>query len=318
METDLVIRAFIIIKGFIDAKDERGNAIFGTVLSLVSRREMKYLSVMFSHEESIKSISWNELLDLHKEKMGESERDPMMIRHEDELYKFLQSGNTLNNVAKNRNTKQAEQSISRHCLDELKLKTVSFIEYSDAMENDMAVFEYELEHPADKSNDETGQQEPHTDSSETDEKKAEKSDEPKAKEDIVIRCEPILAPVGGVPMNELRIGDVVMVQLPEDSVFFKLLSRNIEGFDGVVSAGITGILQNELGTATISLSLAEGVTGVIKLSGKVRIKMMTSPTKEHNKKTGKGIGEIPPNFIFGIAVAVIMIAALAVLYYIFW
>jgi len=315
MESELVIRAFVIIKGFIDAKDERGNAIYGTILSLVSRREMKYLSVLFSNEEPSKTMSWNDLLNMHKNKGKESDRNPMMIHNEEELYKFLQSGNTLNNVAKNRNTKQAEQSISRQCLDRLKLKTVSFIEYSEATENDITIFEGETERAAtEPAKDEESPQEPQTDSSETEGQDAEKSDEPKAKEDIVIRCEPLLAPVGGVPMNELNIGEVVMVQLPEDSIFFKLLSRNIDGFDGIVSASITGILQNELGTATVSLSLAEGVAGVIKLSGKVRIKK-ASTSKDEKKKTG--IGEISTNFVFGIAAAIVVIAALVVLYYIF-
>jgi hypothetical protein len=127
----------------------------------------------------------------------------------------------------------------------------------------------------------------------------------------------MLAPVGGVAMNELNIGDIVLVRLPEDSVFFKLLSKNVKNFDGIVSAGITGLLQNELGTATVSLSLAEGINGVMKLSGKVRVKMAS--TSSSNKEEGgwSGGGELPVNFVFGIAGAIVVIAALAALYYMF-
>jgi hypothetical protein len=237
-----------------------------------------------------------------------------MIRQEEELFKFINRGTVLNNVARNHNTKQAEQSISRFCLDNLQLKSVSFIEFFDASDNDIAIFDIEIERvAADSSTDKTNQQESESDPSENDEQEAEKSDEPEARDDIAGRCEPILAPVGGVAMNELNIGDVVMVRLPEDSVFFKLLSKNIKGFDGIVSAAITGLLQNELGTATISLALADGINGVMKLSGKVRVKM-ASTSKEHDGRPGEG--DLPVNFVFGVASAIVVIAALAVLYYI--
>ena len=313
MDNELVVRSFLIIKGFIDAKDEHGNTIYGTILALTSRREMKYLSVMFSTDEPSKTMSWDDMLLMHKEKEGESEGSPMKFRYEEELYKFLNGGNVLSNVAKNHNTKQAEQAISRHCLDDLKLKAVSFVEYAGANEDEIEIFERARAKAPPVDEDNRREQD---DSSETEEPESEESGEPKAKEDIVIRCEPILAPVGGVAMNELNIGDVVMVQLPEDSIFFKLLSRNIEGFNGVVSAGITGMLQNELGTATVSLSLAEGVAGVLKLSGKVRIKTASTPSDDkRNKKTEKS--EIPPNLIIGAAAVIIVIAALAALWYIF-
>ena len=314
MEAYLTVRAYVIVKGYIDAKDERGNSMYGTLLALASRRETKYLSVMFSYDETIKSMSWDELLHLHRNKENERDRSPMMVRQEEELFKFLAQGNTINNVAKNRNTKQAEQSISRYCLGNLKLKAVSLIEYIEAAESDMAKFDQETESAEDQSKDESNRHEPQADSPESEEHEEEKPDEPKAKDEIVVRCEPVLAPVGGVAMNELNIGDMIMVQLPGDSVFFKLLSRNINGFDGVVSAGVTGILQNELGTATVSVSLSEGITGVIKLSGKVRVKTAQT-SKEQGKKAG--VSEISTNIVLGVAAAIVIIAALAVLYYIF-
>ncbi|MDR2780299.1 MAG: hypothetical protein LBB28_04160, partial [Synergistaceae bacterium] len=65
MDTEFGASAFIIVKGYIDAKDERGSPTFGTILAVVSRRELKYLSVMFSHDGSSKSMEWNDLLELH-------------------------------------------------------------------------------------------------------------------------------------------------------------------------------------------------------------------------------------------------------------
>ncbi|MCL2684400.1 MAG: hypothetical protein FWE55_04070 [Synergistaceae bacterium] len=314
MEADLVVKGFLIIKGYIDARDEQGNAMFGTLLALASRREHKYVSVMFSHEEPSKSMSWNDLLLLLREKESERDRNPMITHHEEELLKFLRRGTVLNNVAKNHNTKQAEQSISRFCLEDLQLKAVSFVDYSEASDTDIAIFDIETERAVSSHDDEADRQEPQPDSLENEEQEEEKPDEAKEWEEIAVRCDPILAPVGGVAMNELNIGDVVMVRLPEDSVFFKLLMRNVKGFDGIVNAGITGILQNEMGTATISLSLAEGITGVTKMSGKVRIK--TAQTRKGQRKRTSA-GDLPVNYVFSAAFVIIVIAALAVLYYIF-
>ena len=68
MDTDLGVRIFVIVKGYIDAKDERGNALFGTMLGVVSRRDVKYLSVMFSRDETSKSMEWSGLLLLHRDR----------------------------------------------------------------------------------------------------------------------------------------------------------------------------------------------------------------------------------------------------------
>ena len=313
MDTELVIRNFIIIKGFIDARDERGNAVFGTLLALVSRRELKYLSVMFTNEESSKMITWNSMLATHRGGESDQNRNPMMQHYEEDLLKYLRSGNSLNTVAKNHNTKQAEQSISRYCMDNLQLKAVSFIDYTEASDSDVATFEAEAARAAGPSSGDDGDKAEQPGSSEPEQEDAEETDGEKTKDEIVVRCEPILAPVGGIALNELAVGDLVMARLPEDSVFFKLLSRNIKGFDGVVGARVTGLLQNELGTATVSLSLAEGVSGVMKLSGKVRIKTMSPP----KNKIRRHSSEPHINFIvFGVAGAVILIAAAALLYYI--
>jgi hypothetical protein len=314
MDVDLGVRVFIIVKGYIDARDERGNAIYGTILSVVSRREIKYLSVMFSHDETSKSMEWNDLLLLHRDRG--KDHDPVAIHHEEELFKYLERSPVLNTLAKNRNTKQAEQAISRYCLDGLQLKAVSLIEYFDAAESDVAFFEKEGGQASGSSTG--GEQKKPEDmpfESDPDDAGDEKPEETKNKEDVVVRCEPILDPVNGVAMNELNIGETVMAKLPGDSVFFKLLSRNIPSFDGVVTAAITGILMNELGTATISLALSDGITGIMKMSGKVRIKI-APPSDAGNEPKRKKQGELPESLVFGAAGAIVLIAAALVLYYV--
>jgi hypothetical protein len=314
MDVDLGVRIFIIVKGYIDARDERGNAIYGTMLSVVARREVKYLSVMFSRDETSKSMEWNDLLFLHRDRGAD--RDPVAAHHEEELFKYLERSPVLCTVAKNRNTKQAEQAISRYCLDGLQLKAVSLIEYFDASESDVAFFEREGG-PASGSSTGGEQKKPSEPSPEaaSDGDAEGKPEEAKNKEDVVVRCEPILDPVNGVAMNELNIGEMVMTRLPGDSVFFKLLSRNIPSFDGVVTAAITGILMNELGTATISMALSDGITGVMRLSGKVKVKVAPQ-SDDGNEPRRKKASELPEGLVFGAAGAIVLIAAALALHYI--
>jgi hypothetical protein len=320
MELELAVQVFVIVKGFIDAKDDRGHTLYGTLLGVVSRRDTKYLSVMFSREESSKALGWSELLFLHNEKEKESDRDPVITHHEEEIYNYLERSFVLNGVAKNHNTKQVEQAISRYCLESLHLKAVSFIEYTDATEADLLMFE--------KTKKASPQDSPQPDTDAGKNPSAEKQTEQepdgesgaKNKEEFVLRCDPILDPVNGVAMNEISVGDQVLGKLPEDSVFFKLLAKNISKFDGIVTAQVTGILMNELGTATISLDLSDGVAGVMKLSGKVKIK--TVPRTD--SKTGGGsilsrfrISELPFEIVLGIAGFIIMITGIIILFYIF-
>ncbi|MDR1137810.1 MAG: hypothetical protein LBK91_05765 [Synergistaceae bacterium] len=314
MDTEYEAKTYLIVKGYIDAKDERGSPLFGTLLAVVSRRDLKYLSVMFSRDKSCKSMEWNELLPLHRGRENEPYRDPMLKRHEDELFKYLAHGSILNSIAKNYNAKQTEQAISRYCLDKMQLKAVSLIEFFEASDEAIALFE----HSGDAAAGETPKTgEAPLETAETDGAGVPSEDvsESKNKDTLIIRCEPILDPVGGIAMSEINIGEVVMTRLPSDSVFFKLLSKNISGFDGVVTASVTGVLMNELGTATISLALADGITGVMKLSGKVKVKT-AAPGREERDENRGGQMEIPAELVFVLAGVTLFLCGVAILYYI--
>jgi hypothetical protein len=313
---ELIAQVFIIVKGYIDAKDDRGVTLHGTVLAVVSRRETMYLSVMFSRDESVKSMEWSSLLFVHREKDAEPDRDPTIIHHEEELKKYLERGMVLNSIARNRISKQAEQAISRFCLESLQLKTVTFIEYFDASESDLELFKPDVEPAAAPPDDAAAS------GGET------KADAPESlpganaerdKGEIFVRCDPILDPVAGVAMNEIATGDLVLGRLPADSVFFKLLSRNIPGFDGVITASVTGVLQNDLGTSTLTLNLSDGISGIMKLRGKVKIKVASRPRDEGAADGPAGEGflrSLPPELVFTAAAAVILAASVGLIYYV--
>jgi hypothetical protein len=306
---------FVIVKGYIDTKDDHGRALYGSILGVVSRREIKYLNVMFSRDESLKTVRWASLLPMITNKYKEPDREPVIFHNEEALFKHLLHSSVLTAVAKNHNTKQAEQAISRYCLDNLHLKAVSRMECFDASAEDIALFENEGG-PAGPSSTGGKQEEPELQEEIAESvRETEPAEETRSREDIVIRCDPVLDPVNGIASNELNIGESVLVKMPQDSVFFKLLSRNIANFDGVITATVTGILLNELGTSNISLALSEGVTGLMKMPGKVRIKIARKQD-DPNKNAKRTPFELPAGFAFGMAGAIIFIFAIFAVYYI--
>ncbi|MDR1482998.1 MAG: hypothetical protein LBI74_10260 [Synergistaceae bacterium] len=311
-----VAEVFIIVKGFIDAKDEHGRTIYGTFLGVVSRRNTRYISVMFSREEVPRTIGWRDLLAIHDEKDKNIARDSLIAYYEHEMGKYLENGMILNNIAKNRNAKYTEQSISRYCLENLQFKAVCFIDFVDAGEDDLKPFI--------KKSDEKKRQ-PVKKERELPNIEAEREKEPPPKapkkesavSDVFIKCDPVLDPVNGVAVNELREGNNILGRLPADSIFYKVLAKNMPSFDGAVIAKVTGVLTaNDLGTTTVSLELSDGVSGIMKLSGKVKVKLaeMGKPLSDYEI----GTWNLPPELIFIGAGFLLFIAAMLLIYYLFY
>jgi len=315
---ELTPQSYYVVQGYIDAKDDRGRSVNGTFISLVTRRNVKFTSVLFDHHEMDKSMSWRDLLPLHEEASQDSNKDPLMVHHEEGLFKYLETSLLLTSIPKNLNAKQAEQAVSRFCLEHLKLKAVCFISFDTTNEEDLKVFHADV--PVQQPQAETQTPAPEVEpAGETDEKPSEGKRGDVG--DIFVRCEPVLDPVGGVALNELAQGDNIYGRLTPDSIIYKLLARNNSKFDGIIITKVTGILVNDLGTATVSLILSDGVAGVMKLSGKVKVK--TAPDPETAGKTGSGAAKrlslfsVPPEFIFAAAGILVVISALLALYYIF-
>jgi hypothetical protein len=309
---DLTDATYIIVKGFIDAKDERGRTTYGTLVALVSRRDIKFIRVRFSSEEISKEAEWDELLRLYAEKDEDSDRDPSAVRNEELLQEFLYRNTVLNGIVKNFNAKSAEQAISRFCLDQLQLKAVSFLDFTDATGSDIDYIE---------SLDADGSEQDGTSTPEGEEANdgAAEDGGGKTSNEIFVKCDPILDPVNGVAMNELRVGDTVYAKLPPDSVFFKLFEKTDSAFDGVINADVTGILQNELGTATVSLSLSDDVSGIMKLSGKVRVKVvnLSDDSSAQEKENPFHFQNLPTEVVIGLSCFLLLISALFAIYYIF-
>lgn len=317
MEEKFSEQRFLILKGFIDAKNERGHEFFGSFLALLTRRETRYLDVMFSKSKNQRGKHWEELLAIHGNKNDREELDPVIEQCEKELHRYFDVSKILNNVAKNHNTKQAEQAVSRFCMDRLDFKTVSFIEFQDATVEDLERFDREIERTKqDQDGREEAKQEETVDSTEND---AMPVDEPD--KEICIRCEPILDPLLGVATSELPIGSYVACRLAQDSVFYKLLAKNFPNTNDVVKGKVSGILMNDLGTATVSLWLCDGVCGVMQLSGKVRLKMVRGPEETSRKDSPRHLPQIPnisSRFVFVAAGVFLSLVAIVVLFYVLY
>lgn len=300
---------FIVIKGYIDAKDERQRTIYGTFMAVVSRRDIRYLDAMFGLDLIAKETGFDDLYAILHQR-GEANRDAAFLRDEGELCKFLDVSRTLQGVAKNRNAKQAEQTISRFCADNLHLKAVTFVEFVEATDSYLARFA-----PEEKKEEELSPPDPVFEP-DVAEDVEEKNETKKDSRDFVVRCEPVLDPVRGVAMSELSVGDYVCAKLPENSVFYKLFLKNFNNFDGIINAQVSGILVNELGTATVSLELADGVAGVMKMSGKVRIKTAASPDiSDARAKWDFDLHTLPAEIVFGLAAIFVLICAIGLLVY---
>ena len=300
---------FIMIKGYIDAKDERQRTIYGTFMAVASRRDMRYLGVMFGTDQIAKESGFDDLYTVLQQR-DESNRDAVFLRDEGELYRFLDVSRTLQSVAKNRNAKQAEQAISRFCADSLHMKAVTFVDFVEASDFHLARFA-----PEQKQEEELPPSDPVSEPDVVEEVET-RNEAKKDSRDFVVRCEPVLDPVRGVAMSELTVGDYVCAKLPEDSVFYKLFLKNFNSFDGIINAQVSGILVNELGTATVSLQLADGVAGVLKMSGKVRIKTAANPNASGARvKWNFNLHALPVEIVFGTAAIFVLICAIGLVVY---
>ncbi|GHV57626.1 hypothetical protein FACS1894216_22180 [Synergistales bacterium] len=309
------LESFVIVHGYVDAKNESDDNVRGSFLAVASRRHIKYISVVFGLGAESQSEHWKELLASHLRAKESSDRNIRDTQYERELERFLRDGAELNLIARNLNTKPAEQAVSRYCSDALKLKAVCFINFVAAASEDLEAFNMpggESSKPeAEKKGSELLETNAAGDGAEMD-----YDGLPEESKDIFIKCDPILDPVFGVAMNELRTDDLVYAQLRPDSVFYKLISGTNPSFDGTITATVTNMLVNEYGTSIISLTLAEGVVGVMKLSGKVKIRA-AAPLKPSGKRTKGKFAQtnIPPELVLGGAALLLIASAGLLIYY---
>ena len=275
-----------LVQGFIDARDERQGALSISLLAVATRRDLLSIDILVSDEVLNKKMTWEELLPILRAPRN-PDRPPHYEKIEHDLKDFIDLGRHLQNIAKNRNAKPVEQAISRYCGDTFHLKAVTFLNSSEISSDQVALILEKKESEEKPITAKTGEKQEGT---ETDTETAD--EEKKERQGIFIRCEPLLDPVHGVAMMDLQPGDVVFATLPPDSVFYKLFLNQFPQFDGTINAEITGIVHNDTGSATVSMDIAEDISGLMKLTGRVRVKVLR---RWNENKEGEAAGKSSPS-----------------------
>lgn len=267
---------YTIAKGFINGRDGSSRSVFALFVAAVSASGTAYLKELFTYETIDTEAPWETLLAM-LEAPKPQDRDADLARYEHEFHEFIDINRPFYSTKGHLDAKQIERKISYFCSDILDISAITFLDLSEVGAADLyALFPSLMESanaPA-----KTGAEAAADD---RDEEKLTSSDvvssEPLSDEEkgeIFAACEPVLDPVSGVALSDLQIGDVVACRLPETSTFYKFCMRGYPKFDGTLSGVITGIHLDEYGTATVALKLADGVSGALRLSGKVRIKIL--------------------------------------------
>lgn len=132
-------------------------------------------------------------------------------------------------------------------------------------------------------------------------------------EEVFLACEPLLDPVAGVAVEDLEVGDSIFCRLPRESAFFKLISGSNPDFDGSISGDISGIRLNETGSTTVALKLSEGVTGALKLSGRVKVKLCA----KRGAVVPSALAIPPATVLLAVAGVALFLITMAILLYLF-
>ena len=102
--------------------------------------------------------------------------------------------------------------------------------------------------------------------------------------EIVLVCQPLVDPLRGKAATAVLPGDVILVKIPEDSIFFSMLTKIKKGFfDGVVEAVVTRVDRHSAETVVMETALAENVKGRVPAPNALRVKLSPSTLPEGGK-----------------------------------
>lgn len=315
-------KKFIVINGLIDGHDKKQATVYGAFLGVVSMSGVEYVGSLFSFMPISRDMTWFQLLGLLREEK-ESSRDAALAYLESQLENFLKSNKEMLSTAKNMNGKQLERSVSFFCAQELGLRSVTLVEITITYKKDLSsLFAPQEEQENNQENNEAAGKcgEDETDSSE---EVPEDGDGEPGSDMLSVSCEPVFDPVSGVAVTDLGTGTAIICRLSEESVYYQLFANRLLDFDGSIKGEVTGIKINEYGTAVVGLSLAEGISGVMKLSGSVRIRLADRADKtSHLRKNARSRRRedkegLPPGLVFGVAVILLLLCLMGALVYFF-
>jgi hypothetical protein len=288
---------YTIAKGSINGREKNGRLIYGVFLAIVSDFRQIYVKDRFFLDPVENDLPWDRFLPILNSPEPE-EPDEAISRYEADFYKYLDLGRVFVSDKGIVNNKIAEHNITYHCTEVLGFSAITFIEMTQMPGSEIYGLLPFLKDILDGEEDECGDDE---DASQ---------DENKESGEIFINCTPVIDPVHGVSAGNLSEGDVIYCNLPEDSSFYKMCFTNIPNFNGTVTGDVTGVSINEFGGAVIAVSLADGISAAIKLSGNVAIKTVPKDIASPENRNR----EMLFNIMIGAIAVIILLCALGTLF----
>ena len=281
-----------IFKGMLDAKNDQGQPVYLLFCAVSGSSDPLLLEVAGSAEPLDPALPWKTFLEEVRSRGQEG--NSFYAYAASQVEAFLRDQNLLPQTVKHGNLKTLEQALCRFLGDRLALKAVGMVKSEEPAEEDLSVLleevrarkEAQRRDPAEEAGDGSAPA------------AAPASREPHL---VVLACQPLMDPVNGVPLSGLTVGDEVLASLPQDSFFFELFRNRVPGFDGVVTARVTGIKALETGSAQVDLYLSEGILGSLKLSGNVRVRVPHREAPE-GPKSAPGPGPLVFLGVLGVLV----------------
>ncbi len=303
---------FAVVRGFIDARDPNSRLVYGAFALVSGYQKTLYFKEIFTNDPIDRTLSWPELLAILNDENREPVENSILAHYKKEFHDFIDLQRLLEYGRNRLDAKEIERKITYFCSDALGLSAITFLDLTMVGEKEMLAllpFLSENFEPTEDNDTETpgDDDDPNGDEIEnTDEDEGEKE-----KNEIFLACEPVLDPISGVAMNNLSLGDRIAARLPETSSIYQFFINQYPAFDGIIEGEIKDLRINEYDTAIVALKLADGISGTLKLSGKVRIKRLTA-----GKSASSGNAHFSMEIIFAALGMVIFLAAMGVLLYV--
>jgi hypothetical protein len=260
-----------------------------------------FVKTQFILEEVSRDISWDEFLYILNEP-DEEDCEEALRTYEEALYNFISTERVLTSDKREPDDKAIERKITYFCTNSLGINAVTFVELTPVGGDEV----YTLLPFLDEEGKEGAGQDDGADDGERD----AAADEENAPE-IFVACAPVIDPVAGVAASKLSVGDSLYCRLPEDSPYYKICATNVQDFNGVVTAEVTGVKASEFGSSIVALSLADGISVVMKLSGNITVKMAPGG----RAAAGNGLGERNRDMIFCAIGVVVLLCVIAIFFH---
>jgi hypothetical protein len=287
---------FYAIRGVVDGKGERGTILLGFAGAASGGAVLLQECVALPQllDPSLPLPPFRQALGQAKE--GEVEAFARYV--ETQLLLAIKDQRLFSAAAKSGSTKNLEAALVRYLQEQQGLRAVVVAKMNPLSEAELGEIQKEkasMESEGGDKGEESGEETGSGD---------DPSGERRAPNSVLVPCQSIMDPIHGVGASTLKVDDIILVRLPDDSIFFGLFKDKVPGFDGVVSSRVTGVRTTDTGAIRLDLILAEGVLGMLTVSPAIRVKVPRAPETEATDQKGH------PVIFVGLALAAVILGAL--------